>query len=106
MQRHIRRLDTTIPYQQADLEAFGLTAAQCEEALQWVGADGTVFSAELAVAHTLIDAGGCWALTGRAVLLPGIRQLSGVMYRWIARNRHHLPGGTPACEPNRTTDTS
>ncbi len=106
MRRHIRRLDTTIPYQQAELDEFGLTAAQCEESLKWVGADGTVFSAELAVAHVLIDAGKGWALIGRTILLPGIRQLCGAGYRSIARNRYRLPGGTPACasDQHRTTD--
>jgi predicted DCC family thiol-disulfide oxidoreductase YuxK len=29
--------------------------------------------------------------------LPGIRSLAGVIYRWVARNRSRLPGGTPAC---------
>jgi predicted DCC family thiol-disulfide oxidoreductase YuxK len=106
MQRHIRRLDSTVPYQMADLDALGVTAEQCERALQWVGADGTVFSAHLAVARVLIDAGKGWAVIGRAMRLPGLRQISGVVYRWIARNRHRLPGGTPACslEPHRGRD--
>jgi predicted DCC family thiol-disulfide oxidoreductase YuxK len=106
MRHHIRRLDTTIPYQRADLDALGVTAAQCEQALQWVAADGAVHSGELAVAHVLIDAGKGWAVIGRAIRLPGIRQISGVGYRWIARNRQRLPGGTPACslDPSRTHD--
>ena len=29
--------------------------------------------------------------------LPGIRQLQDWGYRWVADNRHRLPGGTPAC---------
>ena len=41
----------------------------------------------------------------KAVQLPvlgpaGIRAvntLAGIVYRWVARNRHRLPGGTPAC---------
>jgi len=29
--------------------------------------------------------------------VPGLRQLEDLIYRWVARNRHHLPGVTPAC---------
>ncbi|HZX53950.1 MAG TPA: DUF393 domain-containing protein [Ilumatobacteraceae bacterium] len=97
MRRHIRRLDQTVPYQFADLPALGVTAEQCAMAVQWIGSDGKVRSAHLAVAQVLIDAGTGWAVIGRAMLLPGLRQVSGVVYRWIARNRSRLPGGTPAC---------
>ncbi|MEV5150017.1 DUF393 domain-containing protein [Streptomyces sp. NPDC052727] len=31
------------------------------------------------------------------VRLPGIRACARVLYRWVSRNRHRLPGGTPAC---------
>ena len=34
---------------------------------------------------------------GAALLLPGVNALAGVVYRWVARNRHRFPGGTPAC---------
>jgi predicted DCC family thiol-disulfide oxidoreductase YuxK len=104
--RHIRHLDTTTPYQVADLASLGVTAEQCEQAVQWVGVDHTVLSAHLAVAQTLIDAGSGWAVFGRAMRLPGLRQLSGVVYRWVARNRSRLPGGTPACstQDHRGTD--
>ena len=30
--------------------------------------------------------------------LPGIRQLQDRLYRWIADNRHRMPGSTAACE--------
>jgi predicted DCC family thiol-disulfide oxidoreductase YuxK len=29
--------------------------------------------------------------------LPGIRACAGAVYRWVARNRRRLPGGTPVC---------
>jgi predicted DCC family thiol-disulfide oxidoreductase YuxK len=104
-QRHIRRLDTIVPYQVADLPALGVTTEQCEQAVQWVGADHSVLSAHLAVAQTLIDAGRGWAVIGRAMRLRGLRQLSGAVYRWVARNRSRLPGGTPACSIGDRRDT-
>lgn len=84
-------------YQFADLVTLGVTAAECEHAVQWIGVDGTVLGAHLAIAQVLIDAGKGWAVIGRAIRLPGVRQISGGVYRWVSRNRHRLPGGTPAC---------
>ncbi|MBT0768993.1 DUF393 domain-containing protein [Kineosporia sp. J2-2] len=85
------------PWQRLDLSAYGLTAEACTEALQYVDADGTVYAAELAVAR-LLRASRLWARpAGRLIELPGLRQVSGLLYRWVARNRHRLPGGTAAC---------
>ena len=64
----------------------------------WVAnANGTLFAAHDAVGALLRDAGRGWWLLGSLERVPGIRWLSGVAYRWIAKNRYRLPGGTPAC---------
>lgn len=97
LQRLVKRLPPIVPWQHIDLDALGLTRQQCEEAVQWVGPDGQVRSGEAAVAQVLVDAGKGWRLLGRLMLLPGVRWLAGVVYRWTARHRHRLPGGTPAC---------
>ncbi len=91
-------LEHVEPWQFLDLESLQLTQAQCEEAVQWVDADGSVRSAQYAVIASLRHAGRVWGVLGRLMALPGIHQLSGVVYRWVARNRHRLPGGTPACQ--------
>lgn len=84
-------------YQHADLAALGLTADQCDAALQWVAADGRVSPAEGAVARTFLASRMPFRPLGALLLVPGVRTLAGVLYRWVARNRHRLPGGTPAC---------
>jgi predicted DCC family thiol-disulfide oxidoreductase YuxK len=85
------------PAQRLDLGALGLTVAECDAALQWVGADGRVSSGQDAVARMLL-ASRPWARPlGALLLLPGVNTLAGIVYRWVARNRHRLPGGTPAC---------
>lgn len=84
-------------YQHVDLPALGLTAAQCDEALQWVAADGRVSSAEDAVARTFLASRMPFRPLGALLRVPGVRAVAGVVYRWVARNRHRLPGGTPAC---------
>lgn len=84
-------------YQDLDLAPLGLTAERCDEALQWVEADGRVRSAQDAVAAVL-RAGRLWQRPlGLLLLAPGINALAGVVYGWVAANRHRLPGGTPAC---------
>jgi predicted DCC family thiol-disulfide oxidoreductase YuxK len=97
LERMVRRRPTIIAWQHATLSELGLTQAQCEEAVQWVEVDGTVLSAHHAVGRTLTYGGRGWWLIGRVITAPGVQRVSGAVYRWVARNRHRLPGGTPAC---------
>jgi predicted DCC family thiol-disulfide oxidoreductase YuxK len=90
-------LDHVEPWQFLDLESLGLTAEACTAAIQWVEADGSVLVAEHAALAALRQAGGVWRMLGRLAGLPGMRRLSGVVYRLVARNRYRMPGGTPAC---------
>lgn len=80
-----------------DLEALGLSARACDEALQWVSASGRVSSAQDAVARVLLAGRPVVKPLGAVMLVPGVNALAGVVYRWVALNRHRLPGGTPAC---------
>jgi predicted DCC family thiol-disulfide oxidoreductase YuxK len=90
-----------VPWQVADLDELGITAAQAAEAVRWVGADGAVRTGHEAIAATLSSAGRPWRIAGRAIVLPGISPLAAAVYRVIAGNRHRLPGGTPACAAER-----
>jgi predicted DCC family thiol-disulfide oxidoreductase YuxK len=106
--RRVRRQPSELfvaPYQDVDLAPLGLTPAQCDEALQWVAADGRISSAQDAVARVLM-AGRRWQWPFGALLLaPGVNRLAGVVYRWVAANRHRLPGGTAACSLPATPPT-
>lgn len=90
-------LEHVEPWQFLDLDAIGVTEAACTAAVQWVAVDGTVSAGEHAAIAALRHAGGVWGVLGRLMALPGIRQLAGLVYRLIARCRHKMPGGTPAC---------
>lgn len=96
LRRHERDF-TVAAWQHLDLAVYGLTPQQCDAAVQWVGADGTVSSAQDAVARTLLAARLPLRPLGLVMLLPGVNALAGLVYRWVAANRHRLPGGTPAC---------
>lgn len=91
------RLPYVEPWQFLDLEALGVTEEACSDAVQWIHTDGEVASAERAVIAALRHAGGVWKVLGGLLALPGIRAVAGVAYRWVARNRYRLPGGTAAC---------
>lgn len=97
IERRIRRRPTIVAWQGLDLAPLGLTVEMCETAVQWVDVDGSVESGHRAVARTLIHGGRGWWLLGRVILLPGVNLLAGVVYRWVARNRHRMPGGTAEC---------
>jgi predicted DCC family thiol-disulfide oxidoreductase YuxK len=87
-----------VAWQLADLDELGITASQAAEAVRWVDADGTVRTGHEALAAALVTtAGPAWRILGRALVLPGVSRLAATGYRLVARNRHRLPGGTPAC---------
>ncbi len=97
IQRRIHTSATIVAHQKADLEVLGLTTEQCNQALQWVDSDGQIRSGSRAVAELLKSADGVWPVLGVLIDLPIIRLFSSAIYKLIAKNRQHLPGGTAAC---------
>ncbi len=96
-QRWLRPDADVTAWQDADLVALGLTPRQCDEALQWVDAQGRACSAQRAVARLLRASLWPWRPLGHLLGLPGVDQAAGWAYRLVAANRQRLPGGTPAC---------
>ncbi|TDC77282.1 DUF393 domain-containing protein [Micromonospora sp. KC606] len=95
-----RRIPTdarVVPWQFADLDALGLTETECEAAVQWVGVDGSRAAGPDAIARLLGDSGPLWRVAGAGLRLAPVRLAAWPAYRWVARNRHRLPGGTAAC---------
>jgi predicted DCC family thiol-disulfide oxidoreductase YuxK len=97
-QARIRRLPAAQPFQFTDLAALGLTRQECEQAVQFVDADGSIHSGDQAIARALFASGRGWLLLGRLMSLPGVRAIGAVAYGLIARHRHRLPGSTNACD--------
>jgi predicted DCC family thiol-disulfide oxidoreductase YuxK len=90
-----------VAWQLSDLTELGITEEQAAAAVRWVQADGTLRSGHEAIAAVLSTAGPLWRTIGRLILLPGISSVAARVYRLVADNRYRLPGGTPACGPNR-----
>ncbi|MFG1803393.1 thiol-disulfide oxidoreductase DCC family protein [Micromonospora carbonacea] len=97
IERRIPTRARVLPWQFADLDALGLTAAECADAVQWVGAEGSRAAGPDAIARLLGDSGPLWRVAGAGLRFPPVRLAAWPVYRWVARNRHRLPGGTAAC---------
>src|SRR3954464_7136344 len=97
IQRRIPTRARVVAWQQTDLAALGVTEEQAEQAVQWVGPDGDQRAGPAAIARLLIDAGSFWRPLGWVLGLRPVTWLAWPLYRWISRNRHRMPGGTPAC---------
>jgi predicted DCC family thiol-disulfide oxidoreductase YuxK len=83
-----------VPWQVLDLAEVGLTEEQVRAAAYWV--DGATRDAgERAVAHSLVACGGGYAVLGRLLLLPGVRRVAGVGYRFVARHRGRISSALP-----------
>ena len=114
-----RRVATSamiIPWQSADLEELGIDAGEVSQAVVWLsnGPDSTrdrfrhggpgiaggvghmagprAIAALLGSSRSIPQRAAGWLLD-----LPGVRHLAWIVYRWVARNRHRMPGGTPQC---------
>ena len=85
------------PWQFADLDALGVTQDQAEAAVLWVAEGEPTVAGPEAIARLLVDGGSWWRPLGRVLGLAPVRRLAWPVYRWVARNRHRLPGGTAAC---------
>ena len=97
VERHIPTSARVVAWQFADLDRLGVTAADAEAAVQWIPAGGRVTAGPAAVADLLRDAGSYWGPLGSLIGTRPILHVAWPAYRWIARNRHRLPGGTAAC---------
>ena len=95
-----RRIPTSAevsPWQFADLDALGVTQDQAEEAVLWIADGEHVAAGPEAIARLLVDGGSYWRPFGWVLGLRPVTWLAWPVYRWVARNRHRLPGGTAAC---------
>lgn len=86
-----------VAWQQADLDALGVTADRARYEALWVTPTGRVYGGAQAVAKILLGAGGLWAVVGAVLTLPPVRWIAHAVYRLVAENRMRLPGGTAAC---------
>ena len=80
-----------------ELERIGLTLDDVSAAAWWIDPSRGCSRGHLAVARALQAAHGWPSVVGELLLAPPFRWLAAGAYPIIARWRHRLPGGTPAC---------
>jgi predicted DCC family thiol-disulfide oxidoreductase YuxK len=101
LRRHVRPPARIVAWQAVDLAPLGVTAAECQQAVQYVSG-GRVSAGPAAIADLLQTVAGArglvWRLLGWVLARRAVLALAWPAYRWVARNRHRFPGGTVACE--------
>lgn len=95
--RRLRTGAELVAWQHADLASLGVTREQAQHEVVWVDRNGRSSGGAQAVAALLRDCGGGWRPVGVLLALPPFSWVAHGVYRLVARNRHRLPGGTPAC---------
>jgi predicted DCC family thiol-disulfide oxidoreductase YuxK len=88
---------TLVAWQFTDLKALGTTRQRAQQEALWIAPNGTISGGADAFAAWLRFRGGPYGVAGRAMSMPGVRRLAAAVYRLIAKNRHRMPGGSPAC---------
>jgi predicted DCC family thiol-disulfide oxidoreductase YuxK len=78
---------TWVPYQSADLPAYGISEVEAARSVHLVDPSGRVEHGSAAVARVLVHAGGAWALLGRLLLVPPVSLVAEVAYRLVGRFR-------------------
>lgn len=106
----VRRLERTLgvfpesqPWQWVDYEALGLSRHDVTHYVWFLSGD-TRFRGHGAVAALLRSQRSVgWRFLGHLLVTPPFSWAAALAYAFIARFRHRLPGGTPACAMPRPT---
>lgn len=104
IERFIPTPATVTPWQFAALDDLGVDVAAAIDAVQWIEPGRPVLAGPAAIARLLrTSPRRVWRPVGALLALRAVTALAWPVYRWVARNRHRLPGGTAACAlPPRT----
>ena len=92
MESWLRKHPKAVAWQSLTLSNFGVTEAQCSEAVQFVSRTGKVSSGSDAAAQVLRIAGFPFNIAGLVLLIPGIKWTAQRAYKWVANNRHRFKG--------------
>jgi predicted DCC family thiol-disulfide oxidoreductase YuxK len=95
--KKVNRPLTATPWQFADLASFGLTESQVAEKVYLIE-DGQKYAGHECFARLLrLHGNPLYRFASWLMLTAPIAPISAACYSWVAKNRHKMPGGTPAC---------
>ena len=89
------------PWQELDLAAVGLSPEDCDDAAQFLTADGSIRSGHRAIASAATHGAPPWRPVGYLLMAPGVSRVAARAYDWVAEHRYQLPGGSAACARER-----
>ena len=96
--RHVCQAANIVPGQRIDVTEYGLTLDDIAAAAWWVDEGGRTYRGHRAIGKLLQRGEGWWwPALGWLCLTPPFSWTAALIYRVVARFRHRLPGGTPAC---------
>jgi predicted DCC family thiol-disulfide oxidoreductase YuxK len=103
------RLDIQIEtLQSVDLVSLGIDPAIAERMIPLLSPNGDVTYGHKAIAKALETGPWYWVQVGHLLESSILKKPAATTYAFLARHRHRLPGGTPACrlDPPDTQRTS
>ena len=106
--RNLSKFPEFAAYQRIEPSKFGLSAADVSSQVWLVEPLPSLakpLGGHLAVAHILMDqAQFYWRWLGFFMKTPPFSFIAALVYKWVAKNRHRLPGGSRACKLEDTFD--
>lgn len=106
--RHLANFPEFVAFQRVEPSNYGLTLDQVASQIWLVEitpTKGKAIGGYLAVAHILLDQPEFyWKWLGFVMKTPPFSFLADKTYKWIAKNRHRLPGGSKTCKIDDTFD--
>ena len=99
--RHMKVFPPYVAFQKIEPSSFSLTEKQVRSEI-WLVDEGLNQSFRLgghlaAAAILQMQSNLFFRLAGALMKTPPTSWLAEIAYRWVARNRHRLPGGARAC---------
>lgn len=97
LEKFLPRFPTATPWQWLELDELGLSVDDVTN-YAWVVTSRHQYAGHLAFSALLrMQRGFGWRLAGHLIATPPVSWLAAAAYHYIAKYRHKLPGGTPAC---------
>ena len=98
LQDHVPSPVSVVPWQWTDLDPLGVTVEEVDAAVVLVGVTLAHAAGPEAIAELLRSSTAPgWRAAGRILALGPVLAVAWPVYRWVARNRHRMPGGTAQC---------
>lgn len=72
------------------LADFGLAPEDCDDAAQFITADGSIRSGHRAIASAATHGAPGWRPFGYLLMAPGVSRVAARAYDWAAGHRHEL----------------